>query len=465
MNLDHLLNIDNLVVYAYLLITLVMGLYVGRNVKSMKDYAIANKIYSSPILIVTLLATIMGGTSTIGIAENVYRDGIIMIVATSGYIFGYLFIATYIAPKMGRFNSQISVGDIMHNLHGKFGQVITGLIGFLFCIAIFGAQILAIGCIFETTFSLGRDTGIYLGAATLIIYSSFGGMRAVTITDLVQFAILIIMIPLIANVAVQKVGGLGALIAQIPEANLKIWEHDKFWEYSNTWFVWGLFPAFLMSPPIVQRMLMAHNKEELAKMFYISAIFTIPFEAMVMLIAFVALILYPTIDPALAMPHVINGVLPPIIKGMAVAGILAVIMSTADSFLHSATISLVHDVIKPTFTRWKFNELRLARIASVFVGLCGVAMAIYAKNIIALELYAVGLWGPLITIPLVLGILEVKIPLKVFKIALLTSTVIFIGWNTLSPIKYTYLSSLFAIISNAMVYLLHWILYYNKKKL
>ena len=95
----------------------------------------------------------------------------------------------------------------MYGFYGKFGQIITGITGFLFCISIFGAQVLAIGYTFETTFSLDRDTGMLLGAATLIIYSSFGGMRAVTITDLAQFAILIVMVPLIANVAVERIGG------------------------------------------------------------------------------------------------------------------------------------------------------------------------------------------------------------------------------------------------------------------
>ncbi|MDF3047507.1 MAG: hypothetical protein K0R73_625 [Candidatus Midichloriaceae bacterium] len=464
-------NIDHLIIAAYMLVTLIVGLYVGRNVNSIKDYAIANRIYDTPVLIITLLATIMGGTSTIGITENVYRDGVIMILATSGFVLAYAFISVYVAPNMSRFLGKTSVGDLMYEFYGKPGQIITGIVGFLFCISIVAAQIKAIGFTFDSTFHTGADLGILVGGGVLVIYSSFGGMRAVTITDVIQFAILIVMVPLIANIAVSHVGGIGYIFDNIPREKLYVASHEKFWDYLNTWFVWGLFPAFLVSPPIVQRMLMSRNKKQISQMFNVGGIFTIPFELMVMLIGFVALLMYPTLSqPALALPNIINDMLPPVIRGFAIAGILAVIMSTADSFLHSAGISLVHDFLKPALgNKVQINELFVTKLMTLTLGGAAILMATRFQSIMALELYAVGLWGPLITIPLICGIMGMRVFKQTFLYSVVSAFSIFVLWyvalkSNIFPGMQNIpdLSALLGIIASGLVFFVSYIANKNK---
>lgn len=418
------LSIDHLIVYFYLILVLIVGLFVGRNIKDIKDYAIANQSYSGPVIILTLLATIFGGTSTIGISENIHANGIIMIVATSGYIISYYLVARFIAPKMYKYEGLISVGDIMFAAYGKFGKVLTGIIGVLFCIGIVAAQSLAIGYLLYSTFGIQKEIGILIGAAVFIIYSAFGGIKSVTITDIIQFAILIVVIPLVANIAVAESGGLATLLSKVPDSKLMVFAHDKFWEFFVIFLVWGVFPAFLMSPASIQRMLMARDTKLVSKMFYISALVTIPFEAMVMLIGFAAIVAFPDIQSGLALPTVLNNMLPTFVKGLAVAGVLAVVMSTADSFLNSGAILFVHDVMKPLLKNRAFKELRWAKIATLLMGCAAMYMAMNAASIIVIEIYAVSLWGPVITIPLAATILGYNSNAK----ALMISTIITVAF-------------------------------------
>ena len=83
-------NIDHLIVYIYLLAMLVVGIIAGKGVKTMKDYSIANRSFTNGIMMVTFLATIFGGTSTIGFAESVHEFGAIIIFADLGYILSYI---------------------------------------------------------------------------------------------------------------------------------------------------------------------------------------------------------------------------------------------------------------------------------------------------------------------------------------------------------------------------------------
>jgi SSS family solute:Na+ symporter len=77
----HYLSIDHITVYVFLLITLVVGLLAGRAIQDVKEYAIANRVYGTGVLTITFLATFIGGSTIIGTTGNVFRDGIIPIIA------------------------------------------------------------------------------------------------------------------------------------------------------------------------------------------------------------------------------------------------------------------------------------------------------------------------------------------------------------------------------------------------
>ena len=59
----HYLSLDYLIVYAFLLITLIIGLRAGRGIKDIKEYALANKSFGTVALTLTYLATDIGGAA------------------------------------------------------------------------------------------------------------------------------------------------------------------------------------------------------------------------------------------------------------------------------------------------------------------------------------------------------------------------------------------------------------------
>ncbi len=358
-------DLDHGLVYAFLLITLALGLYAGRGIKKFKDYALAKKIYGTPVLVLTLLATAEGGASTIGVAQNVFQDGIIIVVALLlGDIIGCSLTALFIAPKIKYFEGCISIGEVMERGYGTYGKIMMGIAGSIYSIFLVTSQTLAMGYICEKLLGIDSKTAILTSAFIFIAYSFRGGIRSVTITDVLQFAVLIIMIPIIATDATSYAGGVVELFQKIPQEKLILFGHKKFTYYLVVFLVWaGVIPTFQLSPPMVQRMLMAEDSKQLKKMFFTGAIVTPILTILVMFIGLSAFALYPDIPSKEALPHIINKVLPVGVKGLAIAGILAVIMSTADSFLNASAISFTHDVVKPLYDRRKvaINELKLVK--------------------------------------------------------------------------------------------------------
>lgn len=107
---------------------------------------------------------------------------------------------------------------------------------------------------------------------------------------------------------------------------------------------------------------------------------------------------------------------------------MAVVMSSADSFLNSAAISATHDVIKPILAKRQVilknhMELRLSRIVTLLTGILGAAFAISTKSALDILLLAYNFWTPFILVPLIAGIWGIKISNKGFWVSVLAGIV------------------------------------------
>jgi len=345
------LTLDHCIVYFFLILTLGIGLYAGRHIKTIKDYAIADKKYNAGILTITFLATLIGGGSTISETSNIFNDGIITTLTFGMLVFTLLFIGRYIAPKMKQFKNCLTLGDVIGTLYGKKSKILAGLTGSLFSIFVTSLQMLALGTTLETLLDIPLYIGLSTSSLLIVGYASFGGIKSVTTTDVLQFAVLIVIIPVIAQVAVQEVGGLQPLFQSLPPEKFNIFHHKNKLLYLGNLLSGVLFSVILLSPPFIQRMLMAANQNHARSMYVYSALVKIPFCLMIMLIGLSISVLYPHIPSQTALPYAIKMLLPIGAKGLAISGILAVIMSTADSYLNTAGLLLVHDVIQPIMQR------------------------------------------------------------------------------------------------------------------
>ena len=421
---------DHIIVYLFLLVTLLVGWYVGRKNKTIDEYALGGRSFSVSVLIMTFVATMLGGATTIGLSSRVFSDGIIMFVAASGYIIPYLFMAQFMAPRMDYFEGCLTIGDMMGQLYGERSRIATGIIGFVSSVFFVATQSLSLGIILESLLGMNRNVGIAIGGITVVAYSAFGGIKSVAFTDVIQFAVLIVMIPLIAITAVNDVGGFKELFNKVPAEKLLVFGHEKFTDYLWIFLIWGgVFPSIAASPPVVQRMLMARDKKQVASMFRIGIFTTFGFEFMVMLIGLAAFASYPEISASNALPQVVNELLPIGVKGFAVAGLLAVVMSTADSRLNSVGLLMSHDVIKPICDKRRIviNELKLVKYVTFIIGIAGMFLAALSVDVIKLAFYGWGILGLTLTIPFIAGVLGLKPDAYSFFISLATTLLTFTG--------------------------------------
>ncbi|MBN2468644.1 MAG: sodium:solute symporter family protein [Deltaproteobacteria bacterium] len=398
---------DTVIVLGYLLVILALGLWAGRGIRTLTDYSVVGRAYGAPIIFATLAASFIGGGFSLGNAEKVFRFGIVNILALWGFSLKEMLVGLFIAPRMDRYRDAISVGDIMERHYGTAAKVFTGLFAIILCSGILGAQVGAMGYIFNVFLGIPCVWGMMIGCGIVIAYSTVGGMKSVVVTDIVQFVVLAIGIPLTLIMGIIHVGGIEGMGGAIPAERFSC-----FGELSLTAFL-SLFLTFLLGetlvPPYVQRLLIGKDARNTATGTFYSGVFSIPFFAVTGGIGLVAYALNAHLDPNLAMPYVIKEVLPFGIRGVVIAGVISIVMSSADSFLNAAAISCVNDVIKPlrAAPMGARQELGIAKVINLLTGTLAVFFAVKIESILDILIYSYNFWAPIIVVPLAAVILGV----------------------------------------------------------
>lgn len=425
--------IDVIIISGYLLLALILGIWVAHNVTSPEEYKTGGRQYSSWVVFATLSASFIGGGFTIGLAEKSFLFGIAYPLAMLGFSLKEILVAKFIAPRMGAFKDAMTVGDIMVKAYGSKTRFISGIASVLVCGGIIGAQILACGNILYTLLELPIIYGSLITAGIVVIYATYGGMKSVVAVDVLHFSILIIMLPLVLIFALSGIGGFSALANGVPQSYLSPIE-------SIGWTsVFLLFLSFFLGetliPPYVQRLLIGKTREDTQKGTLFSGILSVPFFLMIGGIGMCAYVLNSDLQPNLALPHVINTVMPVGLKGLAIAAMLAVIMSSADSFLNSTAVAMTNDVLVPLGLKAKNPkaELLLSRMVTFAIGLLAIVFALNATSALDLLLYSYQFWTPFILVPLLAAIFQVRSSDKTFLASALVGIVSVIWWNLMFP--------------------------------
>ena len=352
-----------------------------------------------------------------------------------GWVFGLVFLACPIgvfltkyvlANRIKYFAGCISAGDITQTIFGDKSQIIVGILSFINGISSTVAQIVALGFVFNYLLGINTNFGMLIGGGIIVTYSAFGGVRSVITTDIIQFAVLVIAIPIVLNIAVSYIGGYEIFVTQIAYSQPEYQAND-LWGYAII-FISFCIPR--LYPAMIQRCLIARDAEQLNKSLNNTLIIITCTCVIVLSIGAASILLYPNAaDSAHIFSYLVQDLIPIGLKGFVIAGLLAVIMSTADTELNAGSIALVHDVIKKISTT-KIAESRLASITTFVMGMIAVITSMQFSSILDAMLFTYLLWYPIMICPLILGIYGLKSDDKTFITSTLITVVAVIIFHT-----------------------------------
>lgn len=446
--------VDLSIIVIFLIANLAIGYWSSTKTHSFKQFSVGERHFSSFFIFCTLSATFIGGGYTIGNASKVFSGGMVFAVALLGFSLKEVLVACLVAPRMDRFRHCLSVGDMMRVNYGKHGQWITGVLSILVCGGILGAQVGALAAIIRTTLHINIIAGLCIGFSVLLIYSTLGGMRAVVLTDTLQFAILALGIPLTFFIGLHHIGGWHHLTQVVPHHYLHFLSTSSQWSFFMLLFLTWMLGETLV-PPYVQRLFLSKDSQHTVRGTLASGLASIPLFLLCGGIGLVAYVYQHNMNPNEAFPFLVQQLLPVGLRGFVIAALLSIILSSAAGFLNAASISFVNDVVKIKIKRINRHQyLWWARLSTLLVGIISILFALFIHNVLDILLLAYQFWSPIILPPLLAVIFSLKAKARDFYAAALAGILASILWHSVLHNPLGVPPVIIGVAANALIFLL-----------
>lgn len=229
-------------VIAYWIASVGIGLYASTRVHTTKDFAVAGRHLPFHIVTATVFATWFGAETVLGIPSVFLTEGLHGVVADPfGAALCLVLVGLFFAAPLYKMNL-LTIGDFYRKRFGRSAETLTSIAIIISYLGWVGAQITALGLVFNVVSAgeISRLEGMWIGSSTILIYTLFGGMWAVAITDFIQMIVIVIGMLYIGNEVSTQVGGVGAVIEHARQAG-----KFEFWPALDLKAMIGFFAAWI----------------------------------------------------------------------------------------------------------------------------------------------------------------------------------------------------------------------------
>jgi sodium/proline symporter len=372
----------------YFIVMLLIGLYAYK--KSTSDVAgfmLGGRSLSPSVAALSAGASDMSGWMLMGLPGAMYISGVSSLWIAIGLVIGAFLNYLVVAPRLRTYteiaNDSITLPDFFENRFNdksRLLRIVSSVVIVVFFTLYTSSGIVAGGKLFESSFGLNYEVGLYVTASVVVAYTLFGGFLAVSLTDFVQGCIMFVALVLVPVVAISEVGGLAEMQSTIETINPELL--NIFSGVSAIGIIsamaWGL--GYFGQPHIIVRFMAIRSVKEMptARRIGMSWMIVSVIGAMATGLAGIAYIAKTgmKLDDAETVFIVLSQLLfSPLIAGFLLAAILAAIMSTISSQLLVTSSSLTGDFYK-AFLHRDASEKQLVLVGRISVFLVAL-VAIY----------------------------------------------------------------------------------------
>ncbi len=428
---------DLAIVGLYLVTMVIIGVHFVKRVKNAGDYYVAGRSFGPLVLMATVCATIIGGSGLMGRAGVAYSSGFKAVLTAIPYLLG-MFIFSGIAgriSKIGRKHDITSIPELFEQRFGKTAKLILAAMVAFTMMGTVASQVTAAATIVNMLGSeagLTYESGALIATVVFMIYTATSGLFGVVFTDVFQFYMLLLFVYLLVPAAtLLKIGGFSTFVANLDPALVKPYVDGNILGDIVTYLVFTMAGAEMW-----QRAFAARDSKSAKKgMFLGTTVYTLT----IALMFFMGISAHQIIgDDVLAqygstdavVPALAINVLPIGLTGLALAGMLSVIMSTADSYLLVSVQTCVSDIGKTFFPRMSDKtEIRLSRVFSIILPLGALVIALYMKNAYNILMFAWSFYAAAAGLPAFASLYWKKATKQGIIAGMLSGFVVCIGWK------------------------------------
>jgi sodium/proline symporter len=374
----------------YFLAMLGIGLYsFKKSDKSVSGYMLGGRQMSPAVTALSAGASDMSGWMLLGLPGAMYVSGLSSVWIGIGLVIGAYFNYLLVAPRLRVYTAMaddaLTIPDFFakrFNNEGYTLRIVSSIVIIIFFTLYTSSGVVAGGKLFESSFGLNYELGLYITTGVVVAYTLFGGFMAVSITDFVQGCIMFVALILVPIVALTDVGGIGettSMLNSLPGNKLDFFDGVSLIAIISS-MAWGL--GYFGQPHIIVRFMAIRSVGEVKTARRIGMSWMIVTLIGACSTGLIGAVYATQNSLNIADPETIFIVLSqilfsPLVSGFLLAAILAAIMSTISSQLLVSSSSLTEDFYK-VFVRRDANQVELitvGRVSVIVVALVAIALA------------------------------------------------------------------------------------------
>ncbi len=395
----------------YLLLTIFVGWYASKFVKTASDFAIAGRRMPTYVVASGLFATWFGSETVMGASSEFVEHGLLGVIEDPfGAALCLLLLGLFFARPLYKLNI-LTFSDYFNIRYSKKVEWVSAIFMIPSYFGWIAAQLVALAIILQAIANIPFVWGIIICASVVLFYTYIGGMWSVAITDTVQTAVIIVGMLVLMFELVSQIGGWQQMIAKTPEGFFRFTPKENTipsWvAYFGAWITigWGSIPQ----QDVFQRTLSAKSEKVAVNSAYWSAFMYLSIASMPLVIALCGTLLYPDIKqgdtqmtiPILVLQHTSIGM-----QIIFFGALLSAILSTCSGSVLAPATVLGENIIKPLYGDKISDEklLQLMRLSTIGITVIGVALSLFKADIYELVGESSALSLVALFVPLVAGL-------------------------------------------------------------
>ena len=377
-------------VIIYWVVSVGIGLWAALRVKNTADFAAAGHSLPLPIVTATVFATWFGSEAVLGIPATFLKEGLGGIVSDPfGSSLCLILVGLFFARHLYN-RRMLTIGDFFREKYGRTVEVLVTLCIVISYLGWVSAQIKALGLVFNVVSdgSIAQTAGMLIGAGSVLIYTLFGGMWSVAITDFIQMIIIVVGMLYIGGEMTTQAGGVGIVFDHALAAG----QFSNFWPDMNLASILGFTAALctmmLGSIPqqdVFQRITSSKNVNIAVQAALLGGVLYFVFAFVPLYLAYSATIISPDLvkqyidtDPQMILPKLILNHAPLIAQVMFFGALLSAIKSCASATLLAPSVTFAENIVRGLFKH--LSDQDLLKIMRITVLCFTVAVTFFAIN-------------------------------------------------------------------------------------
>ena len=362
------------------------------------DYFFAGRSLPFWALSITFMASWWGAGSALSTADLAYEDGL----GAFWYYGVPVLLSTFLmilGARAIRRVGYLTQGQMMQARYSAGTAKVLSVLILLFMTITAASQMVGIGDFFGTYLGMRYEVAVIAGTGIVLLYSMFGGFRGVVLTDIIQFVLLLLSAVAVFGVAMFQAGGFAGIRAAAEAAGKPQFMSLTAGAAKYMAYVVTFGCSWVIQANVWQRISAARTDTDAHRMTVMSFFAYIPLYLIVVFTGMAGLALYDTLPQGGVVTAVVLDYMGPITGAVVFIGISAAIMSTMDSLINTASMTLVMDLHRGNASEER--RLHLSRMATLAVTIAALAISLRIRSIlevawIASDLITTGVFVPLV---------------------------------------------------------------------